>query len=95
LRSSEKQTIAPGGSGFSCFHPGRSGIPPIAITPYNVEIIPKNEGVRRMPPLSCFPLGGREGVILQDSPENKRIETKEDFNSEPKNHGLSLKKKLS
>jgi hypothetical protein len=55
--------------------PRRSGIPPIAITPYNVEIIPK-----------------KEGVILQAAAENKRIETKEDFNSEPKNHGLSFKK---
>jgi hypothetical protein len=51
-------------------------------------------GVRGMLPLGCFLLGGREGVILQAAAENKRIETKEDFNSEPKNHGLSLKKTL-
>jgi hypothetical protein len=33
-----------------------------------------------MLPLGCFPLWGREGVILQAAAENKRIETKEDFN---------------
>jgi hypothetical protein len=33
-----------------------------------------------MLPLGCLPLRGREGVILQAAAENKRIETKEDFN---------------
>jgi hypothetical protein len=33
-----------------------------------------------MLPLGCFPLWGREGVILQEAAENKRIEKKEDFN---------------
>jgi hypothetical protein len=33
-----------------------------------------------MLPLGCFPLWGREGVILQAAGENKQIETKEDFN---------------
>jgi hypothetical protein len=33
-----------------------------------------------MLPLGCFPLWGREGVILQAAAENKRIEKKEDFN---------------
>ena len=33
-----------------------------------------------MLPLGCFPLWGRVGVILQAAVENKRIETKEDFN---------------
>jgi hypothetical protein len=33
-----------------------------------------------MLPLGCFPLWGREGVILQAAAENKRIERKEDFN---------------
>jgi hypothetical protein len=60
-RSSEKQTIALKGSGFSCFHPRRSGIPPVAITPENVEIIPKKEGVRGILPLSCIPLWGERG----------------------------------
>ena len=32
-----------------------------------------------MLPLGCFPLWGREGVILQAAAENERIETKEDF----------------
>ena len=32
-----------------------------------------------MLPLGCFPLWGREGVILQAAAENKRIETKEGF----------------
>jgi hypothetical protein len=77
-KSSEKQTIAPGGSGFSCFRPHRSGIPLVAITPHKAEIISKKEGVKGMLPLSCFPLRGGEGVILQAAAENKRIETKED-----------------
>ena len=29
-----------------------------------------------MPPLGCFPLWGREGIILQAAAENKRIKTK-------------------
>jgi hypothetical protein len=29
--------------------------------------------------LGCFPLWGREGVILQAATDNKRIERKEDF----------------
>jgi hypothetical protein len=33
-----------------------------------------------MLPLDCFPLWGREGVILQAATDNKRIEKKEDFN---------------
>jgi hypothetical protein len=33
-----------------------------------------------MLPLGCFPLSGREGVILQAAAENKQIETNEDFN---------------
>ena len=33
-----------------------------------------------MLPLGCFPLWGREGVILQAAAENERIETKEDLN---------------
>jgi hypothetical protein len=37
-------------------------------------------GVKGMLPLGCFPLWGREGVILQIAAENKRIEKKEDFN---------------
>jgi hypothetical protein len=32
-----------------------------------------------MLPLGCFPLWGREGVILQAAAENERIETKEHF----------------
>jgi hypothetical protein len=40
-----------------------------------------------MLPLGCFPLWGREGVILQTAAENKRIETKEDF-EELINHNL-------
>jgi hypothetical protein len=57
------------------------GHPPIAITPDTVEIYPeKKKGVKGMLPLGCFPLWGREGVILQAAAENKRIETKEDFN---------------
>jgi hypothetical protein len=42
--------------------------------------ISKKEGARGMLPLDCFLLWGREGVILQAAAENKRIETKEDFN---------------
>jgi hypothetical protein len=41
---------------------------------------PKKEGVKGMLPLGCFPLWGREGVILQAAAENKRIEKKEDIN---------------
>jgi hypothetical protein len=37
-------------------------------------------GVKGMLPLGCLPLWEREGVILQAAAENKRIETKEDFN---------------
>jgi hypothetical protein len=33
-----------------------------------------------MLPLGCFPLWGREGVILQVAAENKQIEKKGDFN---------------
>jgi hypothetical protein len=42
--------------------------------------IQKKEGVKGILPLGCFPLWGREGVILQGAAENRRIETKEDFN---------------
>jgi hypothetical protein len=45
-----------------------------------LKYIPKKEGVKGMLPLGCFPLWGREGVILQAAAENKRIEKKEDFN---------------
>jgi len=41
--------------------------------------------------LGCFPLWGREGVILQAAAEDKRIETKEDFNR-AKNCDLLVKK---
>ena len=41
-----------------------------------------------MRPFGCFPLWGREGVILQAAAENKRIETKED-STELVNHNLS------
>ncbi len=60
--------------------PPPPGHPPIAITPDKVEIYPKKEGVKGMLPLGCFLCRGREGVILQDAAENKRIEKKEDFN---------------
>jgi hypothetical protein len=41
--------------------------------------------------LGCFPLWGREGVILQAAAENKRIEIKEDFNRAKKRAiGVSL-----
>jgi hypothetical protein len=70
--------------GAPAFHASasrRSGISPVAITPDKVEIYPKKkEGVKGMLLLGCFPPGGREGVILQAAAENKRIETKEDFN---------------
>jgi hypothetical protein len=47
---------------ISCFHPRRSGIPPIAITPDKVEKYSlKKEGVKGMLPTCCFPLWGREG----------------------------------
>jgi hypothetical protein len=45
-----------------------------------LKYIPEKEGVKGMLPLGCFPLWGREGVILQAAAENKRIEKKEDFN---------------
>jgi hypothetical protein len=45
-----------------------------------LKYIPKKEGVKGMLPLGCFPLWGRERVILQTAAENKRIEKKEDFN---------------
>jgi hypothetical protein len=45
-----------------------------------LKYIPIKEGVKGLLPLGCFPLWGREGVILQTAAENKRIETKEDFN---------------
>jgi hypothetical protein len=45
-----------------------------------LKYIPKKKGVKGMLPLGCFPLWGREGVILQATAENKRIETKEDIN---------------
>jgi hypothetical protein len=45
-----------------------------------LKYIPKKEGVKGMLPLGCFPLWGREGVILQTAAENKRIEIKKDFN---------------
>jgi hypothetical protein len=40
----------------------------------------KKEGFKGMLPLGCFPLWGREGVILQTAAENKRIERIEDLN---------------
>jgi len=49
-----------------------------------LKYIPKKEGVKGMLPSGCFPLWGREGVIFQAAAGNKRIETKEDFNREPK-----------
>jgi hypothetical protein len=52
--------------------------------------IPKKEGVKGKPPLGCFPLWGREGVILQAATDNKRIERKEDFTRA----GISGNKKL-
>jgi hypothetical protein len=42
--------------------------------------IPKKEGVKGIAPLGLLPLLGERGVILQAAAENKRIETKEDFN---------------
>jgi len=45
-----------------------------------LKYILKKREVKGMLPLGCFPLWGREGVILQAAAENKRIETKEDFN---------------
>jgi len=48
-----------------------------------LKYIPKKEGVKGMLPLDCFPLWGREGVILQAATDNKRIEKKEDFNRAP------------
>jgi hypothetical protein len=77
----QKQTNALGGFSFSCICPRCWGIPPIAIIPDKVKIYPeKKRGVKGMLPLGCFPLWGREGVILQAAAENKRIEKKEDFN---------------
>ena len=48
-----------------------------------LKYIPKKEGVKGTLPLGCYPLWGREGVILQAAAENERISTKEYFN-EPK-----------
>jgi len=44
-----------------------------------LKYILKKEGIKGTLPMGCFPLWGREGVILQAAAENERIWTKEDF----------------
>jgi hypothetical protein len=53
---------------------------PIAMNPDKVEIHPEKRGGQGDAPPGLLPPWGREGVILQAAAENKRIETKEDFN---------------
>jgi hypothetical protein len=61
-KSSEKQTIAFGGSSFSCVRPRRSGISPVAITPDKVEIYPKKKkGSGGCFPWAASPSGGERG----------------------------------
>jgi hypothetical protein len=79
-KSSEKQTIAPVGSTFSCFRPRRPGITPMAITPDKVEIYPGKRGGQGGAPLELFPPPGERGSHFQAAAENKRIAKKEDLN---------------
>jgi hypothetical protein len=60
-KSSKKQTIAPGGSTFSCFRPRRPGIPPSAIISDKVEnnTLKKRGGQGGVPLGLLLPLGER------------------------------------
>jgi hypothetical protein len=60
------------------------------ITPDKVEIYPEKREGQGDAPLGLFLPLGREGVIFQAAAENKRIETKEDFNRAKKS---GIKKK--
>jgi hypothetical protein len=45
---------------------------------------PDKRGGKGMLPLGCFPLWGREGVILLAATENKRITQKKRISTKPR-----------
>jgi hypothetical protein len=73
-----KQSLL-GAPAFHAFAPAARASPLLRLLQIRLKYILKKEGVMGMLPLGCFPLRGRERVILKAAAENERIETKEDF----------------